>query len=557
MADVDLPNQDPKIQAIPHDYRTDLATVLAGDLYSFAKGVCGFNAMTERAHGPMCVFLDAQQPKFDENGVQIGVFKIKGCGMPRATFKSSIGTIARPLQQLCQNRNRTKAIFNEAATNAQGFLRSQRQIAEGSKVFRTFWSDLIPRDYKKVRWNDSQLDFNREIIRPEPSISAHGITGTLVSQHWDDLVFDDIISEEAAKSEKVMNDATDRARKYRSLMVDPEDSTLSIMFTRWGFADTYSVLFRDIGADMVLLLRGAIENDEPIFPERLGWKTLAKIRREVGEYMFSCLYMNNPRNIEVQDFNVDDLRFFELRESGDETLVILFDGDGREFRRYNLDQLQIYGTVDLAAAEKTTSDRNAIAVCGICPTGESVVLESWAKRCTPIELMTQIFFLHRRFAPQKWGIEDTAYQKAFKYFVRDYADREDLYLNVVPVSIPRGGGGKYKPHIRGLQPIAATHRLYIQAHQHILRNELADYPLSEHDDAADSLALQLQLWENQMSPQRWRRYKEIEAEVIADIEDQARLFKSEFLDGDVRDPDDNLDYRMTHGPVEEWSFPAV
>jgi len=502
------------------------------------------------------VFLDARQRKPDGEA-----YRIKGVGQPRATFKSSIGSVSRPVQQLCQNRNRTKAIFNEAATNAQGFLRSIRQTAEQNKIFRTFWSDLIPRDVKKVRWNDSQLDFNRDIIRPEPSISAHGITGTLTSQHWDDLIFDDIISEEASKSDKVMADATSRAQKYRSLMVDPERSTLTIMFTRWGFSDTYSVLFRDIGADMILLLRGAIENDAPIFPERLGWKTLAKVRREVGEYMFSCLYMNNPRNIEVQDFNVDDLRFFELCESSDGVqYVVLLDADGKEFRRYYLSELDIYGTVDLAASETTTSDRNAIVVVGICPTGEAAVLEAWGKRCTPLELMERIFYLHRRFAPTKWGIEDTAYQKAFKYFVRDYADREDLYLNVVPVSVPRGGGGRYKPHIRGLQPIAATHRLYLQTNQHILRNELADYPLGEHDDVADALALQLQLWTNQMSPRRWKRYREVEAEVIAEITRESRqLYNPEYLRSgeDESDPGDDQDLVQTDGPVEHWEFPAA
>jgi hypothetical protein len=550
LADVDLPFQSPTIQAIPSDYRADLATVLAGDLYVFSKSVLGYSDMTEHAHGPMCVFLDGNQLKPDGEP-----YRIKACGMPRGTFKSSIG-IGRAMQKLVQNRNRTRAIFNESATNAQGFLKVIKQNAEQNKTFRTFWSDVIPRDTKKVRWNDSQLDFNREIIRPEPSISAHGITGTLTSQHWDDLDFDDIISEEASKSEKVMNDATDRAKKYRSLMVHPEQSTLSIRYTRWGFADTYSILFRDIGADMIHMLRGAIENDEPIFPERLGWKSLAQIRTEVGEYMFSCLYMNNPRNAEVQDFNIDDLRFCELRETERGEVVILFDSEGREFRRYYLNQLEIYGTVDLAAAETSSSDRNAIAVVGICPTGEAVVLESWAKRCTPIDLMTHIFFLHRRFGPTKWGIEDTAYQKAYKYFVRDYADREDIYLNVVPVSVPRGGGGKHKPHIRGLQPIAATHRLYVQATHHILRNELADYPLGEHDDAADALALQLQLWTNQMSPKRWNRYKEIEAEVISDITQQAQLFNPAYL-GEMQDPGDDLDLRQRYSPTEDWIFPAA
>jgi phage terminase large subunit-like protein len=307
---------------------------------------------------------------------------------------------------------------------------------------------------------------------------------------------------------------------------------------------------------MIHLLRGAIENDEPIFPELLSWETLSKIRKEQGEYMFSCLYMNNPRNVEVQDFNVDDLRFCEIREVGDSQVVVLFDSDGREFRRYYLDQLEIYATVDLAPAETQSSDRNAVVVAGICPTGEAVVLEAWGKRCTPIELMTQIFYLHRRFAPIKWGIEDIAYQKAFKYFIRDYADRENIYLNVVPVRAPASSRGSTKPHIRGLQPIAATHRLYVQAHHHILRNELADYPLGEHDDVADALALQLQLWQNQMSPQRWQRYKEIEAEVIAEIDREHQLSNFGFLP-EPQDPGDDQDLKQLTGPTETWIFPAA
>lgn len=502
MTDVDLPNQSKFLQEVSGDFRQDLSNSLAGNLYAFSKTVMGFVDVTPRCHGPLCVFLD-------DNPAQL-----KAAGMPRASFKSSIGSIARPAQRLIINRNRTQVILNESATNAQGFLRAIRQTAENNKTFRTLYSDLIPRDYRKVRWNDQALDFNRDISRPEASISATGITSTLTSQHWDDITFDDIISEEAAASEKVMHDATNRARKFRSLFVHPTQSTLSIFFTRWGFADTYSVLFREIGSQLALFIRGAIENDELIFPERLSWEVLSQLRRELGEYLFACLYMNNPRNIEVQDFNVNDLRFFILIEIGGEEFAILFDAEGLEFRRYRLSDCEVYATVDLAAAEKITSDRNAVSVCAITPTGEALSLESWAKRCTPLELMTHIFYLHRRFHPKIWGVENVAYQASFKYFIRDYADREDLYLNVVPITAIK----KKETRIRGLQPIAATHRLYIQAHQHILRNELSDFPLGEFDDAADALSMQLQLWENQMSPERWKRYRAAEKKIIEQIE---------------------------------------
>jgi predicted phage terminase large subunit-like protein len=542
VSDVDLPFQATELQKFPSDFRNDFATEVAGDLYVFSKRIIGFKDMTERCHGPMCVFLD-QNPA-----------QIKACGMPRATFKTSVGTIARGLQRVIKNPNRTQAIWNESATNSQKFLRSIKHHAESNKVVRTLYSNVIPRDTRKVSWNDTELEFVRETNVPEASITAMGVTSTVTSQHWDDITFDDIISEEAAASDKVMAEATERARKFRPLFVHPELSTLTINFTRWGFADSYSVLFREIGSAMALLLRGAIENGESIFPERLSLSTLAQIRRELGEYMFSCLYMNNPRNAAVQDFNIDDLRFFDLREIDGQQVVILFDGEGREFRRYYLDQLEIYATVDLAGAEKVTSDSNAVTVCGITPTGEALVLSSWAKRCTPIDLMKHIFSMHRRFRPKVWGIEDVAYQKAFKYFVKDYAEREDLYLNVKPITAL----GKKETRIRGLQPIAATHRLYILPTQHTLRNELADFPLGEHDDAADSLSMQLQLWENQMSPARWKRYREVSNEIIRQIEVEHEVSSGRYLTaGDVPDPEDNQDLVQSTGDIEEYYFPAA
>lgn len=514
MTDIDLPLLDDRVTSLPADIRADLAVRMSRDLFLFAKFVCGYKDMTEGCHAALCVFLD-------ENPAQV-----KGAAMPRDTFKTSIGTIARNMQGVVQNRDRTRLIANENATNSERFLRAIRQHGESNKIFRALYSSVIPKDTRRIRWNDQELDFNRDVVRPEPTIDTIGITGAWTSRHYDDITFDDLISEEAIKSEKIMKDTIDRALKFRALMRKPGDeeadrSTLSLLFTRWAFHDVYSVFFKKV--TMAKFVRGAVEDGEPIFPEHLSLRTLTQIRQEIGEYMFSCLYMNNPRNADVQDFNLDDLRFCDI--DYERQLVVLLNRDGHEFRRYYFSQLDITATVDFAVAETTASDRNAISVVGTCPTGEMVSLASWAKRCTPVDLMTQIFFFHRLFMPRVWGMEAVAYQKAYKYFTKDYADREDLYLNVRDIKAPRGQGGKNKPHIRGLQPIAATGRLYIHPGQHTLRTEMSEYPLGEHDDALEALALQLQLMENQMSPKRWDKYKASERDLIASIENEQRLLK--------------------------------
>jgi len=539
MPEQDLPLIDDTVVSLPQDIREDLAVKLSGDLYAFCKWVLGYTEMTKRAHGPTCVFLD-------HNPAQL-----KGVGQPRDTFKTSIGTIGRNLQGVVRQPDRTKLLANENATNSERFLRAIRQHAESNRRFRALYSFVIPKDTRRVRWNDQELDFNREVIRPEPTIDTIGMTGAWTSRHYDDVTFDDIISEDAAKSDKVMKDITDRAVKFRALFRFPDItetidaaavSTLTALFTRWGYADAYSVLFQR--AKFALLIRGAIEDDGPMFPEHLPEHTLAKLRDELGEYMFSCLYLNAPRNEEIQDFNVRDLRFFGIHQDKFGTWFILYDGDGKEFRRYRQSQLDITATVDLAAAEKVSSDRNAVTVVGMTPTGEALVLESWAKRCNPLELMTFIFYCQRRWECRVWGIEDVAYQKAFKYFLADYAEQVgDLYFNVKPI-----GAVKAKEvRIRGLQPIAATHRLYLLPTHHVLRNELAAFPLGQHDDAADSLSMQLQLWQGRLSPRRLRRQLEVERETLRQLEWQDRT-----LAGVAVEAEDNLGIDLESSPI--WNY---
>jgi predicted phage terminase large subunit-like protein len=272
----------------------------------------------------------------------------------------------------------------------------------------------------------------------------------------------------------------------------------------------------------------------------------------MGEYLFACQYLNNPRNPELQDFNVNDLRFW--RWSSDESHVVLYNADGTIHEIVEASKLDVTVSVDLAPAERVTSDRNAVVVCGTTFTGDVIVLEAWARRCTPLVLLDKLLHLKERYHPRVYGIEDVTYQKAFKYFLRAEADRRGVYINVVPVKAV----GKKEIRIRGLQPVAATGHLYIPPTAHELRNEFADFPLGKHDDLVDALSMQLQLWRGPVAGPRWKKLKDAEARLLRDIDGYG--LRSDRVAGvppilvgrrhprDIPHPDDLGDYE----PSQTW-----
>lgn len=495
MGEQDIPFLDPSIERLDSDLRADLAETGRSSLFFFNKAVMGFRDLTEGCHGPLCEFADQNEKQF------------KLMLMPRDHLKTTIITIGGTLQRQCRNPEHRQLIRNETAGNAERFLGSIKQHAEKNRVFRALYSDLIPKDIRKVPWNNEELVFNRQGNYPEPSVKAVGMTSGATSQHYTHITYDDPISEEAVKSERVMQDAITRMSTSLDLLVNQEKDSIWVVGTRWALWDVYSVWMNTFGDKLGRFIRSVIENDKLIWPERFTMEGIALKRAILGEYLFSCTQMNNPRNVELQDLNVDDFRFWAW--SGDDA-VVLFDRNGVQVDKWYIDQLDITTTVDLAPAETVNSDRNAITTVGVSPKNQAIVLDAWGERCTPLRVIEKLIWTYFRFRPRVFGIEEVNYQKAFKYFLQQAALEKGIYFNVVPVK----PGGKHKVHIRGLQPLMATGRVYIHPTQHILRNEAADYPLGEHDDVLDSLALHLQLFVGQMAPERWEKYKQSEAKLL-------------------------------------------
>src|SRR5262245_46956484 len=168
--DQDIPLLDDNIVRLPKDFRDDLANRLLRKLFAFSKAVMGNQDLTVKMHGPVCTFLD-------RNPAQV-----KAVGQPRETFKSTIGTINEARRRIAENVNHTRVVISKKIENAKGFVGVMRATAEHNTIYRTLWSHVIPKDFRKVKWNDEELEFNRSEIRPEPTVRAAGLFSALASQ---------------------------------------------------------------------------------------------------------------------------------------------------------------------------------------------------------------------------------------------------------------------------------------------------------------------------------------------------------------------------------------
>lgn len=485
----DIPLLDETVSRLPSDVLRDIAEHGKTDLFFFANGILGMKDMTERCHSPLCTFLDSNPAQF------------KLVLYPRDHLKTSVATIAGTMQRGVRDANSRNLIANESATNSERMLRAVRQHFEGNRVLRTVYSDAIPKNTRSVRWNDQELDLVRDGVWPEPTFDTIGMTGAVTSRHYSHMTFDDPISEEAIKSEKVMKDTIRRMSALLALLTDPGHDTAWFVGTRWALFDVYSERMKVMGATLAKCIRAVIEDGEPIWPERFTPEVIARMRAEMGSYRFSCLMMNNPKDEAIQDFNVQQLRWWQWGRVGDTDVVVMYNLDGTELHRLPLSALDITVTVDLAGSEKIDDDRNAVVVTGQTPWDEAVVLDVWAKRCTPIELIEQLFTVKQRFNPRKFGIEDVAYQKSLKYFLRQEASRRGEYFNIMPLKAV----GAKEVRIKGLQPITAVGRLFVNPLQHMLLNEMSEFPLGQHDDTVDALSMHLQMWRGQLSPEQVQR----------------------------------------------------
>jgi len=418
--------------------------------------------------------------------------------LPRDWFKSTIASIAYPMWRAVNNPNIRILITQNTFGNACKKLYNIRQLVEQNELFRACYPEVLPN--RNSVWKSECLTLNRKIAAPEGTFEAAGIGTAVVSRHYDLIVEDDTVSPSKDALTGIMMQPTkaeiEKAigwhRLVHPLLIDPKHSQILIVGTRWAERDLLSWVM-DNNPSYKVITR-AVREDENGLPDAKGkvvWdrfdeEVLLDLERDLGPYMFSALFMNDPTSASNQVFQRDWINYYEEAPKG----------------------LLYCTSVDPAASDMEESedpDYNVVMTTGINPrNGHIYVIEYTRERMTPGQLIDNIFRHEAKYHPIEVRIEAISYQRTLCYWLEQKQNKLGRNFPVVQI---KGLKGSKEDRIRALQPFFCNNRIFIRVRHDNLERELLAFPKGAHDDLPDALQLQLPFWAEVNAEHEVNEYK--------------------------------------------------
>lgn len=436
--------------------------------YFIGKAIIGFVDMSPTLHMEMGNWIS------DGKKRKLGL-------VPRDHLKTSIWTIADTVRRIAANPNIRILLGNETATNASHFLRRIEAVFERNALFQWLFPEVIP-DFSKVKkWSETEMLVPRTIDYPESTVEAIGVGGAVVSRHFKLIKLDDLVGKEASESAEVMQKTIDWYIYCESILENPKEDEMQLYGTRWSYLDVYSwALEHEENLDTYI--RSGIENGQAIWPERFDIGVYDSLRRKYGSFKFSCQYMNDPVNLEDASFDEKWLRYYKTDGEVIQT----------ETARIPIQGLRRFMRVDPAISEKSGTARSAIVVDGVHTDGRIFLLETWAKRCQPFEMIERIFELQDRYDCESVGIESVAYQRILKPVIEAEAERRGRWINVI--ELRPDTKERKENRIRGVQPYLERGLIWVQKNMVDFLEEYKTFPVGKTVDVLDAWAYGPHQW---------------------------------------------------------------
>jgi hypothetical protein len=387
--------------------------------------------------------------------------------IPRDHLKTSLLGISLPTWLLLRDPN--QRILHTMATRKE----AQKTM---DVVQRAFMSERMKHFFpdRHLDPHDPDMKATREMMiirRPfnwrEACIESIGLDSSITGGHFTTQLFDDLIDETMRNSIVQQERAIGFVRHSTSLLVSMKNDLRIIWGTDWE-GEFYEWILDDeneVLSDYETLILGCFVDDryrdflasigkkttlkdgDPIWPEEFDVETLQRVRRELGPNNFSRQFLNIPTEDVYKRFHEED--FIIYTYSPDRQSAVI--GEGEDAQRFPFRKMRKYMVIDPATGEGKKSDETAISVVGVDSSGFKFVLEDWAARALPHEVIEQIFAFH-----DKWDVdfvcpEDVSFQKVFKHFIKPEMVKRGARFSIRPV---KPGNVSKGTRIEALEPFA-------------------------------------------------------------------------------------------------------
>lgn len=452
-------------------------------LYYLCKEVLGYRDVVPHVHGDLAhFFTDAQYGRFRQGT------------MPRSWFKTWFITVAGSIwltlpdeEQLYtdifpyKGANCRILIASNVIDNAAKMVHKIKQEWMNNARLREAFPELVP-DFNKTRWSDHAAEIERTLNATEASYTAVGVGGSVISQHFDHIIEDDLIyakkddftGSELMPSQEDIDNAIGWHKLSYSLLANPATGGMWNVGTRWAPQDLVNYIRKhehQYKCFEISATRDAawpISSDaDCIWPERYGKAVMEQIFMSQGARIAETQYLNRPRSM-------DDVVF-------DATKIVQH-ASRDEFPS----NMTYYTAVDLAGwGDSKGTARNAVVTAARDDKNHVWVARVDVGRFNPTQVIDMYKDHSRQFGSIIY-VEEIQYQAAVSFWSREEMERTGEMFT--QRRLPRKSYKDAKKlRIVALEPLISNGTLHILSSMKTLLEEVELYPYSKTVDILDCL----------------------------------------------------------------------
>lgn len=405
--------------------------------------------------------------------------------------KSTIITLAKTIQDvLCshgddpdpkwQGRETTVGIFSFNRGIALDFVSQIKSELEKNRMLQHLFPDILYTEPHKEA--DSWSVMGGLVVRrkgnpKEATIEGWGLVDSMpTGRHFVIRVYDDVITERFARTAEMIAKTTESWELSLSLGA----RTVGVeryIGTRYNYNDTYKTIMQR-GSAIPRIYPATVDGTVGGEPVLLTPEELAKKRRDMGPYVYSCQMLQNPVADETQGFKRDWVKYYR--------------------DRYHTAGMNLYILVDPASKKKTTSDYTVMAVIGLGPDQNYYLVDLIRDRFNLTQRAAALLHLHRKWGPIKGvGYEEYGLQADIEHIEGEQA-KENYRFTITPL----GGKVRKDDRIKWLVPLFEQGTFYLPDAIHytmydgktvdlvesLLVEEYDAFPALTHDDILDCVA---------------------------------------------------------------------
>lgn len=324
-----------------------------------------------------------------------------------------------------RNQNYCQLICFETMANAQKKVGEIRWHFESNELFRSLFPEIAYTGAESP-WNNDGFRIRRTGMASkiaEGTFDAGGVGVAVQSRHYDLIWLDDIVGQDAARSETEMDNTLTWVGRLTGCEKLGATTKWFGVSNRWGFNDLNSVLRSDPSWHFFTRRAWDVGEDGlriPNFPEKYPLPVLDEIKhhfiyvsREGSESDFLAQWQNDPRPGGAAMIDHDRIHRYQVTTGGEISCSC-----GKTYHPANLNRYLLFDPYN-AKGKTASKSQPALAVVGLSTDKHVFLLDMFQKRVKHNDLVERIFGLNDRWqGVVAMGYEDVGAQNMWETLLR-------------------------------------------------------------------------------------------------------------------------------------------